>query len=75
MVDTLMVADTAVLVFRYSCPVLLMSDDEDLLPGAIVAAMSGRRTAISREKRYGDGLNDALFKPLGIQLEEGLVRL
>jgi hypothetical protein len=75
MVDTLIVADASIIVFKYSCPIIFMSDDEEMLPGAISSAINGRKTAISRNNHSGAGVNDALLAKLGVHLEEGVQRL
>lgn len=74
-VDTLIVADAIVLSTETECPILFLSDDEDVLPGAIIAACRRRKTSISRGKLVDTGLNDVLLKSLSIDIERGVVAI
>lgn len=69
MVDCLIAVDAIQLADQYPCGVLIVSDDDDLVPCAL--AIRGSSTApchLIRIRDAGRGLNDELLKKRGVSL-------
>lgn len=69
MVDTLLVADMVWIASKYDGPILVMSDDEDMLPGVVATRLMKRRVAVSRKRALGESMNDFVYKSLNIGVE------
>ena len=72
MVDTLIVADLITLIHRFACPVLLLSDDEDMLPGLVAVRSARRQVAILRNRPLGDAMNDHVLCGMDIHVCGGV---
>lgn len=68
-VDTLIVADMVWIAMEYDCPIVLLSDDEDMLPGLVAANLRKRQVTLSRRRALGEAMNDEILKSLKINLE------
>jgi hypothetical protein len=64
MVDTMMVADAIHYTRDESLPIVLFSDDDDLLPGALASSVMAPRVPFHwlRRRKVGSALNDAVLK-------------
>jgi hypothetical protein len=78
MVDTLMTADVTWCALSIDCPLILMSDDDDMTPAAATAARivrgnwSRRPLCLSRMRSCGEGMNDRLLENAGVYFGGGL---
>lgn len=68
MVDTLLVCDASYIAHTYACPMLVLSNDSDVLPGVLNAARYGCRVALSRKDEVGNAFNDELLAKAGVTL-------
>lgn len=59
MVDTMIAVDLMHLTQSSDCPIILCSDDDDLVPSLLYAAHTKRPCALSRARPRGAALNDA----------------
>lgn len=78
MVDTLISVDMTYCALQLECPLILLSDDEDMVPAALLSGhlLSGHRSrrpvCLSRDRACGLGANDLLLSGAGIQFEGGV---
>lgn len=72
MVDTLIVADLITLTSRFRCPVLVLSEDDDMIPGLVASRYAKRDVTLIRNRRIGDGMNDHVISSLGVQIAGGI---
>lgn len=72
MVDTLIVSDLITLCTNYDCPVLLMSDDEDMLPGLVASRSAWKSLAVLRNRPFGEAMNDHVLGALNIRIAGGV---
>jgi hypothetical protein len=70
-VDTLIVADAIRIAIVYGSRVLIMSDDEDMLPGLLGCHVHNPRGAIARFNRENVWHNDAMISHCGAIIESG----
>jgi len=68
MVDTLLVADACYIASEYECPLLVYSDDTDVIPGVLHAARSNCRVGLLRSKLGGEAINDRIMQAAGVIL-------
>ena len=69
MVDTLLVADMIWVAREYGAPLVVMSDDEDMLPGVIAASILSCDILLLRRREVGAALNDDLIVNMKVKLE------
>lgn len=69
MVDTLLVADMVWIAAKLHTPIVLLSDDEDMLPGTIATKFHGREVTVCRRRSIGEAMNDAAISQLRINVE------
>lgn len=72
MVDTLIVSDLITLTSQFNCPVLLLSDDDDMVPGLVAARAAKRNVTLVRKRAMGEGMNDHVISSLNLQLSGGV---
>jgi uncharacterized LabA/DUF88 family protein len=72
MVDTLIVADLITIVNKFDCPVLMLSDDEDMLPGIVAVRNACRKVTVLRNRQLGEAMNDHIFNGIQIQVCGGV---
>jgi hypothetical protein len=72
MVDTLIVADLLTLTSQYTCPVMLASDDEDMVPGLVACGRERSRLTLMRTKPLGEAMNDNIIRDLSIRVSGGV---
>jgi len=75
MVDTMIVADILWCAYNWQSPMLVLSDDDDIIPGVLGAAvhasirggtMANQIVALGRSRTNGEGLNDKLLTTSGV---------
>lgn len=66
MVDSMIAMDTIEFSKQSLSPVLLTSDDDDLVPAALSAADKAKCLVLLRMRREGWGLNDHLLRQRGV---------
>lgn len=69
MVDTLLVADMVWIASQLDSPVVLVSDDEDMLPGTVATKLLDRSVTVCRRRSLGEAMNDAVLSQLRINIE------
>lgn len=72
MVDTLIVSDLIILTHKFNCPVLLLSEDDDMIPGLVAARAARRNVTLIRNRAFGDGMNDHIVSLLSLQFSRGI---
>jgi hypothetical protein len=72
MVDTLIVADLITLTHEFECPVLLLSEDDDMIPGLVAARSAKRNLTLVRNRSLGEGMNDHVVGSLNLQISGGM---
>ena len=71
MVDTMMVVDAIHIADRRESGIIVMSDDDDLVPGLVSAGRRQRGSLYSlRQRGYGYGLNDHICKAHGVTMAQ-----
>jgi hypothetical protein len=66
MVDTLIAVDISHMAEISDCPLIVLSDDEDIVPPILNAAARGSKTYLIRKRLEGEGLNDASLSETGV---------
>lgn len=66
MVDTMICMDAAYLSHRTECPIGILSDDDDLIPGLIYASTIRKGSVCARCRDYGEGVNDMVAHRVGV---------
>jgi hypothetical protein len=70
MVDGLLTVDAIHLAQESVAPLLIVSDDDDMVPCAVaVSRLVKGPLVLLRRRRPGDGLNDEILGTLGVQLD------
>jgi len=72
MVDTLIVADLITIVRDFDCPVLVLSDDEDMLPGIVAVRGAKGRVCVLRNRPVGVAMNDHIFQNMEVRICGGV---
>lgn len=73
MVDTLIVSDLITFCSNFDCPVILLSEDDDMIPGIVASRSARRNMALLRNRPLGAGMNDHVVGSLNIQIAGGVV--
>lgn len=68
MVDTMLCADIVYASRETACPIGILSDDDDMVPGLVFASTIRRGALCSRKRDSGAGVNDIAVAGLGVVL-------
>lgn len=68
MVDTLLVVDLVGIAREHECPIILLSSDEDMLPGIVAVSALKRSLVVARSTELGKGMNDVIYKSLNVRI-------
>jgi len=68
MVDTMICVDAVFVSRETDCPVVVMSDDDDMVPGLVYSATIRKGAFCSRRRAAGEGANDELVSKVGVVL-------
>lgn len=66
LVDSMMAVDLFHLGIESDCPLLVFSNDDDIVPPVLYAATRQRPPALLRSRAAGDGLNDHALMPFNL---------